>query len=53
MEDRSRSSGKRKYFYKSLTRWGDVEEAYTYWAKKFVWQVCTMLGGAGCEMPKE
>jgi hypothetical protein len=22
-----------KYFWKSLTRWGDVEEAYTYWAK--------------------
>ena len=42
-----------KYFWKSLTRWGDVEEAYTYWAKKFAWRACMMRGDATCEMPKE
>jgi len=42
-----------KYFWKSLTRWGDVEEAYTYWAKKFAWRACTLRGDATCEMPKE
>jgi hypothetical protein len=42
-----------KYFWKSLTRWGDVEEAYTYWAKKFAWRACMLRGDAACEMPKE
>jgi hypothetical protein len=42
-----------KYFWKSLTRWGDVEEAYTYWAKKFAWRACMMRGDATCELPKE
>jgi hypothetical protein len=42
-----------KYFWKSLTRWGDVEEAYAYWAKKFAWRACMMRGDATCELPKE
>ena len=42
-----------KYAWKSLQRWGDVEEAYTYWAKKFAWRACTLRGGATCEMPKD
>ena len=42
-----------KYFWKSFHRWGDVEEAYTYWAKKYAWRACMMRGDATCEMPKE
>jgi hypothetical protein len=42
-----------KYAWKSLTRWGDVEEAFTYWAKKYAWRACTMRGDAECEMPKD
>ena len=42
-----------KYAWKSLHRWGDVEEAYTYWAKKFAWRACMMRGEATCELPKE
>lgn len=42
-----------KYFWKSMTRWGDVEEAFTYWAKKARWRACTLRGDANCEMPKE
>ena len=42
-----------KYFWKSLTRWGDVEEAYTYWAKKFAWRACMMRVDFTCEPPKE
>jgi hypothetical protein len=42
-----------KYFWKELHFWGDVEEAYTYWAKKFRWRACMMRGDATCEMPKD
>ena len=42
-----------KYAWKSLNWWGDVEEAYTYWAKKFSWRACMMRGEATCELPKE
>jgi Protein of unknown function (DUF3313) len=42
-----------KYAWKSLHRWGDVEEAYTYWAKKFAWRACMMRGETTCELPKE
>ena len=42
-----------KYAWKSFHRWGDVEEAYTYWAKKFAWRACMMRGEATCELPKE
>ncbi len=42
-----------KYAWKSFHRWGDVEEAYTYWAKKFAWRACMMRGDAKCEMPEE
>ena len=42
-----------KYAWKGMHRWGDVEEAYTYWAKKFAWRACTLRGDATCEMPKE
>jgi hypothetical protein len=36
-----------------MHRWGDVEEAYTYWAKKSAWRACMMRGDATCELPKE
>jgi hypothetical protein len=42
-----------KYAWKPLHRWGDVEEAYTYWAKKIAWRACMMRGDAACELPKE
>jgi len=42
-----------KYAWKSFHRWGDVEEAYTYWAKKLAWRACMMRGDATCELPKE
>ena len=42
-----------KYFWKSFHRWTDVEEAYSYWAKKTRWRACMMRGDADCELPKE
>ena len=42
-----------KYAWKSLHRWGDVEAAYTYWAKKFAWRACMMRVEFTCEMPEE
>jgi hypothetical protein len=42
-----------KYAWKSLHRWGDVEEAYIYWAKKAAWRACMMRGDAKCERPEE
>ena len=42
-----------KYFWKSFHRWTDVEEAYSYWAKKTRWRACTMRGDTNCELPKE
>ncbi|SFI17469.1 DUF3313 domain-containing protein [Nitrosomonas sp. Nm34] len=40
-----------KYAWKSLNRWEDVEQAFTYWAKKIRWRACTMRGDAVCEKP--
>ncbi len=45
--------GGRKYAWKSLHRWGDVEAAYTYWAKKFAWRACMMRVDFTCEPPEE
>jgi hypothetical protein len=42
-----------KYALKPLHRWGDVEAAYTYWAKKFAWRACMMRVDFTCEPPKE
>jgi hypothetical protein len=42
-----------KYAWKGMHRWGDVEEAYTYWAKQFAGRACMMRGDATCELPKE
>jgi hypothetical protein len=42
-----------KYAWKSLDRWGDVEAAYTYWAKKFAWRACMMRVDFTCEPPEE
>jgi hypothetical protein len=42
-----------KYFWKALNRWEDVEQAYSYWAKKFAWRACLLRGDANCEMPKD
>ncbi|AKH37984.1 MULTISPECIES: DUF3313 domain-containing protein [Nitrosomonas] len=42
-----------KYAWKSLNRWEDVEQAFTYWAKKIRWRACTMRGDAVCEKPKD
>jgi Protein of unknown function (DUF3313) len=42
-----------KYAWKSLHRWGDVEAAYTYWAKKFAWRACMMRVDFTCEPPEE
>lgn len=42
-----------KYFWKSFHRWTDVEEAYSYWAKKTRWRACMMRGEANCELPKD
>jgi hypothetical protein len=42
-----------KYAWKSLNRWEDVEQAFTYWAKKIRWRACTMRGDAACEKPKD
>ena len=45
--------GGSKYAWKSLHRWGDVEAAYTYWAKKFAWRACMMRVDFTCEPPEE
>ncbi|NWF73865.1 MAG: DUF3313 domain-containing protein [Nitrospirae bacterium] len=45
--------GGSKYAWKSLHRWGDVEAAYTYWAKKFAWRACMMRVEFTCEPPEE
>ena len=37
----------------SLERWGDVEAALTYWAKKSRWRACLMRGDSKCEKPPE
>ena len=40
-----------KYAWKSLNQWTDVEQSYTYWAKKMRWRACEMRGvapGARC-----
>lgn len=42
-----------KYFWKSFHRWTDVEEAYSYWAKKTRWRACMMREDANCELPKD
>lgn len=42
-----------KYFWKPLHRWTDVEEAYSYWAKKTRWRACMTRGDADCELPKD
>ncbi len=45
--------GGSKYTWKSLHGWGDVEAAYTYWAKKFAWRACIMRVEFTCEPPEE
>lgn len=45
--------GGSKYTWKPLHRWGDVEAAYAYWAKKFAWRACMMRVEFTCEMPEE
>ena len=42
-----------KYAWKSLRRWGDVEEAFTYWAKKIAWRACMLRVDFTCEPPEE
>jgi len=36
----------------STDEWGDVEEAYQYWADKFRWRLCQLRGGTNCIEPK-
>lgn len=45
--------GGSKYAWKSLHRWGDVEAAYSYWAKKFAWRACMMRVDFTCSPPEE
>jgi len=42
-----------KYAWKSLERWGDVEAALTYWAKKSRWRACLLRGDTKCEKPEK
>ncbi|SDZ07488.1 DUF3313 domain-containing protein [Nitrosomonas sp. Nm33] len=42
-----------KYAWKSLSQWEDVEQAFTYWAKKIRWRACEMRGDAMCEKPED
>lgn len=42
-----------KYAWKPLNRWEDVEQAYSYWAKKVRWRACVLRGEAGCQKPSE
>ena len=42
-----------KYAWKPISRFIDVENAYTYWAKKVAWRACTLRGDANCEMPED
>jgi hypothetical protein len=42
-----------KYLLKNrFDRWADVEEAFSYWAKKVRWRLCEQRGGVNCEEPK-
>ena len=42
-----------KYAWKALNRWEDVEQSYSYWAKKVRWRACLMRGNTGCEKPED
>jgi hypothetical protein len=42
-----------KYAWKPLNRWEDVEQAYSYWAKKVRWRACMMRADTGCQKPAE
>jgi hypothetical protein len=42
-----------KYAWKPISQWVDVENAYSYWAKKVAWRACTMRGDANCEKPED
>ena len=42
-----------KYAWKALSRWEDVEQAYSYWAKKTRWRACLLRGDAGCQKPED
>ncbi len=43
-----------KYLLKNrFDRWADVEEAFSYWAKKLRWRLCMQRGDANCEEPSE
>ena len=42
-----------KYAWKALNRWEDVEQSYSYWAKKFRWRACMMRGDVGCVKPED
>ena len=42
-----------KYAWKPISRFIDVENAYSYWAKKVAWRACTLRGDANCEKPED
>ena len=42
-----------KYAWKPISRFIDVENAYSYWAKKVAWRACTLRGDTNCEMPED
>lgn len=42
-----------KYAWKALKVWEDVEQSYSYWAKKMRWRACDMRGDAKCEKPED
>ncbi len=43
-----------KYITKNrFDRWADVEEVFSYWAKKLRWRLCEQRGGADCKKPSE
>ena len=42
-----------KYAWKALNRWEDVEQAYSYWAKKVRWRASKIREDAGCQKLEE
>jgi hypothetical protein len=42
-----------KYAWKTLNRWEDVEQAYSYWAKKVRWRASKIREDAGCQQLEE
>ena len=37
----------------STNEWGDIEDAYQYWADKVRWRLCQLRKGSNCVEPKE